>query len=239
MFYGGNYYGSDGYGRDYGNGSPSTTYLNQIDVGGNYYDNRSYHGGGDSYATVFNVDDSTNTNAFTINSRGGDYYAGDWFTTVNDNSVNIAGPTINNSTTYNYGGDTITIEGDTVFQGDTIINNNYDTGGGNGPSGPGGPPGNPGNDGGVGPAGPPGGPGDPGRDGGPGQPGGPGRPGRRGERGERGPAGVRGPKGDKGDKGDPQKFRLRGISVPNGATLDPDTCTINLTMTSITVLVPG
>lgn len=163
LYYGGNYYGADSFGRDYGTGAPSSTYLGQIDTGGDYYDNRSYYGGG-GYGDTYNIGgDTTN---FYLTNKGGDYYAGDWNTTSNDNSVNIAGPTINNSSTYNYGGDTITIQGDTIFQGDTIINNYYDEGGGNGPRGPAGPPGPPGRDGGIGPPGAPGGPGDPGGGGG-------------------------------------------------------------------------
>lgn len=159
LYYGGNYYGSDSFGRDYGSGAPSSTYLQQINTGGDYYDNRSYHGGG-GYGDLYIG--GNNQNFFEITSKGGDYYAGDWHTTINDNSVNVAGPTINNNSTYNYGGDTITIQGDTIFQGDTIINNYYDDGGGGGgggrggPAGPPGPPGDPGPAGGVGPAGPPG-----------------------------------------------------------------------------------
>lgn len=161
LYYGGNYYGSDSFGRDYGYGAPSSTYLQQINTGGDYYDNRTFFGGG-GYGDLYASGDTTNF--FEITSRGGDYYAGDWHTAINDNSVHIAGPTINNNATYNYGGDTITIEGDTIFQGDTIVNNYYDQGGGNGPAGPPGPPGEPGPAGGVGPQGPPG------RDGNPGGP---------------------------------------------------------------------
>jgi hypothetical protein len=163
LYYGGNYYGADSFGRDYGTGAPSSAYLGQIDTGGDYYDNRSYYGGG-GYGDTYNIGGDTSN--FYLTSKGGDYYAGDWNTTVNDNSVRIAGPTINNSSTYNYGGDTVTIQGDTIFQGDTIINNYYDEGGGNGPRGPAGPPGQPGRDGGIGPPGAPGGPGDPGGGGG-------------------------------------------------------------------------
>jgi hypothetical protein len=165
LFYGGDYYGADSYGRDYGNGAPSSTYLGQIDTGGNYYDNSTYYGGG-GYGDTYDIGGDTNN--FTVTNRGGDYYAGDWNTTVNDNSVHIAGPTSN---TYYYGGDTVTIQGDTIFEGDTIINNYYDEGGGGGGGGPrgqGGPPGNPGQ---VGPGGPGG------RDGNPGVPGAPGLPG--------------------------------------------------------------
>lgn len=164
LYYGGDYYGADSYGNDYGSGPLSAGYLRQIDTGGDYYDNRSYHGGGGYQDTIYQGGD---TNSFFITNQGGDYYAGDWFTVNNDNSVNLAGPTINNTSNYHYGGDTITFFGDTVFEGDTIINNYYGSGGPGRP-GYGGPglPGSPGQAGGQGPPGPRGPQGPPGRDGG-------------------------------------------------------------------------
>jgi hypothetical protein len=221
LFYGGDYYGADSYGRDYGNGAPSSTYLGQIDTGGNYYDNSTYYGGG-GYGDTYNIGGDTNN--FTVTNRGGDYYAGDWNTTVNDNSVHIAGPTSN---TYYYGGDTVTIQGDTIFEGDTIINNYYDEGGGGGggggPRGPGGPPGNPGQ---VGPGGPGG------RDGNPGVPGAPGLPGGGGPGGR--------PARDifittvkESSEEFVKAIETQEFEVVTGVTFDDESCTLTLATATV------
>lgn len=155
-FYGGSYYGAGAQGNDLGYGQPSTAYMTQLDGGGDYYDNTSQFGGGDIFNQI------QEGNVFIDMSSSGGNYTSNWNTVTNNSFITFPGPTITNNSTYNYGGDTFVVEGDTIIN-NTTITPTLPGGGGMGGFGPQGPPGDPG---GAGPAGPPGMNGAPGQDGG-------------------------------------------------------------------------
>lgn len=159
-FYGGNYYGADAYGEDYGPGSPTSSYLQYLDGGGNYYAGDTLYGSGDS---IFNWNEINEGDIFLDVVHEGSTYSSDWYSTQNTIINNFPGPTNNNYSTYHYGGPTIYVEGDTII-------NNVVRGPGGGPSRPGrdgrdGRDGSPGDPGAAGSNGVSGRPGDPGKDG--------------------------------------------------------------------------
>lgn len=167
-FYGGDYYGLDASNRSYGDGGRGLDYSLNVHTGGDYYDNSSYYGGGDTIYNNTNLLNEEGDLVFVdITNRGGDYYAGDTYTTLRNDTINIAGPTITNNATYNYGGHSYVFEGDVIVQGNTYNITNVTNPGGGGPGRDGrdgrdGQTGDPGPGGGVGPGGAPGLPGQPG-----------------------------------------------------------------------------
>jgi hypothetical protein len=231
---GGDYYDNS---THYGAGG----YQNNYYEGGRYYDGDNYftegdtnytsiYPGGDNtfygdsyYNSLYNEGDNVfnggdTFSSYEITNRGGDYYAGDWHTVNNDNSITIGGPNIDNTTNYSYGGDTFVVNGDTIFNGNTTINNNTTNNYGNPGTLPR-TPGQPGPGGGGGPAGAPG------------APGAPGQPGRDGGGGGFGPGG--------GGRADQQLVvtnvttRKKSVQALAGVTFDPDTCQLQLAFVNI------
>lgn len=156
-WYGGNYYGANNYNQDFGDGEPTAGYMTNLPTGGAYYDNSSYYPQGGYSPGDF----SANNIFIELTAGGGNYSPAPWNTVNNSVFFSFPQGPVFNETNYSYGGDIVTIEGDTIL-GNTLIHNTT-VNLGNGQQGP---AGDPGPAGGVGPAGAPGAPGDPGPAGG-------------------------------------------------------------------------
>lgn len=106
-YYGGNYYGANSFGYDLQGGEPTSAYLLSLNQGGDYYNNSTYHGGGQ---TLLNVGGPN----IYFPPVGGNYVSSPWNTVFNNAEFSF--PTsITNVSNYSYGGPSLAVQGDTVI----------------------------------------------------------------------------------------------------------------------------